>query len=107
MIFINYIQMILNLSVTILCQNQKTVVLKDLRLELIKELMVDELVTIAQHFDVESEKSKLIEKIQRFVQTSPEQVAKSSHPFFGALTAEQRGVQMWKHLDHHVRQFGG
>jgi Protein of unknown function (DUF1569) len=28
------------------------------------------------------------------------------HPFFGALTvAEWDGLQ-WKHLDHHLRQFG-
>lgn len=29
-----------------------------------------------------------------------------AHPFFGPLTREERGILTWKHLDHHLRQFG-
>ena len=28
------------------------------------------------------------------------------HPIFGTLTAEQSGWATWKHLDHHLTQFG-
>ncbi len=28
------------------------------------------------------------------------------HPAFGALTPRQWGLLCWKHLDHHLRQFG-
>lgn len=28
------------------------------------------------------------------------------HPFFGQLTAEQAGCMDYKHVDHHLRQFG-
>jgi hypothetical protein len=28
------------------------------------------------------------------------------HPMFGKMTADQWGRSMWKHLDHHLRQFG-
>lgn len=28
------------------------------------------------------------------------------HAFFGKLTAEQWGMGMYKHLDHHLKQFG-
>lgn len=28
------------------------------------------------------------------------------HPAFGPLNREQWGVMAWKHLDHHLRQFG-
>ncbi len=28
------------------------------------------------------------------------------HPFFGKLTAEQAGLIAYKHIDHHLRQFG-
>jgi hypothetical protein len=28
------------------------------------------------------------------------------HPFFGPLTSAEWDVLMWKHLDHHLRQFG-
>lgn len=28
------------------------------------------------------------------------------HPYFGQFTIEQRGKMQYKHLDHHLRQFG-
>ena len=28
------------------------------------------------------------------------------HPAFGALTHKARGVLVWRHADHHLRQFG-
>lgn len=28
------------------------------------------------------------------------------HPFFGNLSVDEWGKLMWKHLDHHLRQFG-
>jgi hypothetical protein len=28
------------------------------------------------------------------------------HPFFGPLKAEQWAILMYKHVDHHLRQFG-
>lgn len=28
------------------------------------------------------------------------------HPFFGAMTARDWGVLLYKHVDHHLRQFG-
>jgi hypothetical protein len=30
----------------------------------------------------------------------------SPHPFFGPLTTAEWGKVIWKHLDHHLRQFG-
>jgi len=32
--------------------------------------------------------------------------ARSLHPKFGHLSAEEWGRLCWKHLDHHLRQFG-
>lgn len=29
------------------------------------------------------------------------------HPFFGKMTKKQIGQHMYKHADHHLRQFGG
>ncbi len=29
------------------------------------------------------------------------------HPIFGQLTAEQGGWASWKHINHHLEQFGG
>ena len=30
----------------------------------------------------------------------------AAHPAFGALSRRERGVLSWKHIDHHLRQFG-
>lgn len=38
---------------------------------------------------------------------SPDAMTKfAEHPLFGPLTREQWGQLAWKHLDHHLRQFG-
>ena len=52
------------------------------------------------------EKSELLELIVRFNQQDPGNIGRYPHPFFGKLTKEQWGTSMWKHLDHHLIQFG-
>jgi hypothetical protein len=52
------------------------------------------------------EKDKIINLVQRFGDTDPEEIAARPHPFFGRLTAEEWNNLQWKHLDHHLRQFG-
>ncbi|SHH63229.1 Protein of unknown function [Chryseolinea serpens] len=52
--------------------------------------------------DVSIEKSKWIALIEEHAQTwAPDLV----HPFFGKLTREQIGRLVYKHCDHHLRQF--
>ena len=58
------------------------------------------------NLDFEKEKTKLIGSIKRFHEGGPAAVTTHPHPFFGKLTPEQWGVFQWKHLDHHLRQFG-
>lgn len=55
--------------------------------------------------DFEKEKNELISLINRF-HTEPGKVGRYPHPVFGKFTSEQWGKSMWKHLDHHLRQFG-
>lgn len=53
--------------------------------------------------DLESEKAKwksLIEKYDSF------QSRKFTHWFFGEMTKEQLGQFIYKHCDHHLKQFG-
>ena len=65
----------------------------------------------AKHFlvhdsrDFETEKKNLISIIQRF-EKSESSITKEDHPFFGKMTPHEWDVLMWKHLDHHLRQFG-
>ena len=37
----------------------------------------------------------------------PEDRPFAPHPAFGPLTRRQRGILAWKHINHHLRQFGG
>ncbi len=52
-----------------------------------------------------AEKQGLIALIRQFYQAGPGGITKYPHPFFGKLTPEQWGKSMYKHLDHHLKQF--
>ncbi len=54
----------------------------------------------------EEEKNKLVGLVQRFVRQGPVSLTKDPHPFFGKLTEHEWDILEWKHLDHHLRQFG-
>lgn len=54
----------------------------------------------------EQERAALIALITEFYTKGPTKVGQHPHPFFGKLTPEQWGLSMWKHLDHHLKQFG-
>lgn len=56
--------------------------------------------------DFEKEKSALLELVDKFHTAGPGGAGRYPHPFFGKFTSEQWGKMMWKHLDHHLRQFG-
>ena len=56
--------------------------------------------------DFETEKKALLELIHEFHRRGPGEAGKYPHPFFGSYTPDQWGKMMWKHLDHHLRQFG-
>ncbi|HMT27658.1 MAG TPA: DUF1569 domain-containing protein [Bacteroidia bacterium] len=53
--------------------------------------------------DFEEAKNKLIGLITRFNENS---ITKNPHPFFGKMTIEEWSTGTWKHLDHHLKQFG-
>lgn len=55
--------------------------------------------------DWEAEHAKLI-AVMRRAQTALPSLHLSAHPFFGPLTSEEWGRLLWKHMDHHLRQFG-
>jgi hypothetical protein len=44
--------------------------------------------------------------VRKFSEGGPEKSTRHPHPFFGNYTPEQWGVFQWKHIDHHLRQFG-
>ncbi len=56
--------------------------------------------------DFEAELSRLATLIDRMVQRGAAKTEGLVHPFFGRLSGNQWGCLVYKHLDHHLRQFG-
>jgi hypothetical protein len=55
----------------------------------------------------EAEKLRLIDLLKKFSAGGERGVTSHPHPFFGLLEPAEWGIGMYKHLDHHLRQFGG
>lgn len=55
--------------------------------------------------DFAREKTFLTALIGRFCDAGPGQAGRYTHSFFGKISGEDWGVVMYKHLDHHLRQF--
>ncbi|KQY83278.1 hypothetical protein ASD24_13445 [Paenibacillus sp. Root52] len=63
-------------------------------------------IMIVDEREFELEKKMLIQKIITFQHDGPEKCTKKPHPFFGKLSPEEWGKGLYKHLDHHLKQFG-
>jgi hypothetical protein len=70
-----------------------------------KNSPTDKKFVVSDERNFDEEKRKLISIIQKFNSAGPAGL-KENHPFFGKMTPEQWDILMWKHLDHHLRQFG-
>ncbi|MEM6645158.1 MAG: DinB family protein [Bacteroidota bacterium] len=55
--------------------------------------------------DLEPAKVQWVTLLERYPTTSSADYAGFVHPFFGHMTAEQVGRYVYKHTDHHLRQF--
>lgn len=53
--------------------------------------------------DFEKEKQSLLDMVSRFTESG---IVSEKHPIFGKLTKENWSKATWKHLDHHLKQFG-
>ncbi len=54
----------------------------------------------------DAEKTKLTDLLNRFHQTGKHVAGNHQHLFLGKITADEWARTMYKHLDHHFRQFG-
>lgn len=61
---------------------------------------------IADDRDLEAERRRLCGLIDRFVALGPKGCTVHPHTFFGRLKPDEWAILMYKHLDHHLRQFG-
>lgn len=60
---------------------------------------------VTEEKDFATEKGKLLALINDFHQEK-DKTEWDPHPVFGPFTPEQWGQMQYKHLDHHLRQFG-
>ncbi|HEY0016142.1 MAG TPA: DUF1569 domain-containing protein [Longimicrobium sp.] len=61
---------------------------------------------VADERELESERQRLAGLIDRFAAAGPAGCTTHPHSFFGRLAPREWAVLMYKHLDHHLRQFG-
>lgn len=61
---------------------------------------------VADQRELAIERQKLLDLIDRLVANGPDAASKQNHAFFGKLSGEEWGELMYKHIDHHLQQFG-
>jgi len=61
---------------------------------------------ISDERDFGKERQRLSGLIDKFAAGGAAGCTKHPHTFFGKLTPQQWAILMYKHLDHHLRQFG-
>jgi hypothetical protein len=61
---------------------------------------------VADERNLETERARLLDMIDRFVATGPAGCTSHPHSFFGRLTPDEWSMWMYKHIDHHLQQFG-
>ncbi|MNJ98154.1 hypothetical protein D3C87_159170 [compost metagenome] len=54
----------------------------------------------------EEAKKGLIELVTKFSEEGEAAIKVTKHPFFGEMTLKEWDALQWKHLDHHLKQFG-
>jgi hypothetical protein len=61
---------------------------------------------IADEPELEATRERLKQMIAKFHECGADGLDGNVHPFFGRLTGKEWGETQYKHLDHHLRQFG-
>jgi hypothetical protein len=61
---------------------------------------------VSDERDFDAERTRLVGLIDRFAGRGAAEAARMTHAFFGKLSGQEWGELMYKHLDHHLRQFG-
>lgn len=61
---------------------------------------------IASPKDFDEEQRILLTKLKIFHEEGKERTKEACHPLLGKFTPEQWAIGQYKHIDHHLRQFG-
>jgi hypothetical protein len=61
---------------------------------------------IADERDLDKERERLSALVEKFAARGVAGCTTNPHTFFGKMKPEEWAILMYKHLDHHLRQFG-
>lgn len=64
------------------------------------------LLVIGSEPDFAAERKRLRAVVERFAAAGPSGCTTHPHTFFGRMTADEWARLMYKHIDHHLKQFG-
>jgi Protein of unknown function (DUF1569) len=56
--------------------------------------------------EFEPERARMSALVNRFAQGGPKACTSHPHTFFGPMSPDEWAILMYKHADHHLRQFG-
>lgn len=56
--------------------------------------------------EFEAERARMIALVNRFAKGGSQACTSHPHTFFGPMSPEEWAILMYKHADHHLRQFG-
>ena len=56
--------------------------------------------------DFETAKRELKELVKHFTEYGHQGIKVTQHPLFGEMSYTEIDIAQWKHLDHHLKQFG-
>lgn len=71
-----------------------------------RNMPTDKTFIVSDERNFEEEKTKLKNLVMRLHSGGENGVTKDPHPFFGKMEPAQWDRLIYKHLDHHLRQFG-
>jgi Protein of unknown function (DUF1569) len=71
-----------------------------------KNSPTDKRLVVADHRDFVREQERLKAGVREFHAGGEAKCTRHPHPFFGSLSPQDWSRGMYKHLDHHLRQFG-
>ena len=66
----------------------------------------DKTLLVSDQREFQRERERLILCLRQFHEGGESRCTRHPHPFFGALNPEEWSRGMYKHMDHHLRQFG-
>lgn len=61
---------------------------------------------VSSEIDFQESKNYLLKSLETFEKQSKRDSESKIHPLFGFMTREEKGWASYKHLDHHLKQFG-